>query len=285
MGLDATVMCNCIKNGLKIPQEFVDIFEVDEEGYPNLTIDYSQNEDVHHKFDSWLANSCLHEDMNFASECITNWYGLRSFQNVLHNQNTNNRFNTLLKEIPNTNDGITTPKNAKHMLKELDKFEKLNDYGKKYILVNESNGEEIWEYIPQYEGKMILSGKENIELGLDEVSFFIVNAQGKELFRSNRFKQILTNQKLTENYDYAEVKFIDFNTGNSFTCFSAISGKKIQWPDGSWQNAQGKFRFEYPEFFYTNLVDRRADEFQYIIKPLKIICSASIETGNPIRWC
>jgi len=285
MGLDATVMCSCIKKGLIIPCEFKDIFEIDEEGYPSLTIDYEGNELIHQKFDEWIANSCPHEDMEMAYERISNWYGVRVFQNTLFNLNKNNRFETLLSEIPEANGGVTTPINARKMLEELNIFLTFDTFSKKHVLVNEQSSEEIWEYVPQYEGRMILSGSEGVNLGIDENGFFIETDKGMELFRSNRFKQNLNNRGITERHGSAEVQYTDLNDGSTFTCSSAISGKQIQWDDGNWENEKGQVRFEYPENFKTEVKEREPGEFRYIIEPLKIICEASIETDNPIRWC
>ncbi|MGH1539244.1 MAG: hypothetical protein ACRBHB_02380 [Arenicella sp.] len=283
MGLDATVMCNCIRDGLKIPEEFENVFVMDEDGYPSLTLGYEGNEDIYQKFDGWVENSCSHEDMDKACERISNWYGVRVFQNTLSKLNRNNRFDTLLREIPDANGGITTSIAAKKMIEELKTFEVIDAFGKKHVLIDEESGEEIWEYIPQYGGKMILSGSEGINLGIDESGFFIVSDQGQELFRSNKFKQNLNNRGVTERHGSAEVEYVDLSNSYSFTCHSAISGKQIQWEDGSWENSKGQVRFEYPETFYTDVRDREPEEFKYIIEPLKIICEAAIETNNPIR--
>ena len=285
MGLDATVMCNCIQDGLKVPDEFADVFAIDGDGYPSLMIDYDGNEEKYHRFDKWVQEACPHDDMDIASERIANWYGVSLFRNELAHQNATGRLDTLLRELPNANGGCTSPEDAATMLQELRIFKETDGVKQKFVLVNEQTGDAVWEYIPQYEGKMIQSGSEGIQLGLDEAGFLIQTTQGQTVFRSSRFKQSLKNKEGTENHGNAEVEYIDLNSHQFFVCCTAISGEQIRWSNGEWENEKGQVRFEYPKHFYTETRDREVDEFQYIIEPLSAICEASVKTGNPIRWC
>ena len=49
--------------------------------------------------------------------------------------------------------------------------------------------------------------------------------------------------------------------------------------------SKGQVRFEYPTKMVTEHRDRSPQDYAEIIEPLRTICKASIETGNPIRWC
>lgn len=274
MGLDATVRCNCIKNGLSIPTEFQHAIILDSEGYYSLNLPYKGNEEIINRFDAWMASACTHEDMDLAFEHISNWSGLRKFQAILKSQPIT-EVSTLLLELPDTNSGLTSSSAAKNLLSELDKFEKLDNLGQKFVLVDSDTGDEVWEYVEVYAGQKILSGVENITLGVTPEGFFVKSKSGEYLFQSSRFEQNFI--------DDVQTLFTDLESGFSFSCSSRI-GVPIPHKNGTWQDEKGQFNFNYPERLHTMYRDRKLREFDYIIIPLKRICTASIETGNPIRW-
>ena len=283
MGLDAAVMCNCIKEGLKIPERFKRYFEIDEEGYPALTLPYPGNEDIHLEFDNWLSAGCPHPNMDFVNERVSNWPGVRLFQEFLQNLSSD-VFEIILDEIPNVNGGLVPPYRAEKMLYALQKFKDTNQSLEKTVLVDSHSGYIIFEYIPAYEGKMILSGREGINLGISKDHFFIENLNGIILFSSKKFEQIIIDQKKTENYLESPVVYKDCGTGASFKCTTAICGEQIPWPDGEWQNKKGKVRFKYPKKLQIRSVIRTINDYFYIVEPLIKVCEASIKTKNPIRW-
>ncbi|MEM7799831.1 MAG: hypothetical protein AAF633_11620, partial [Chloroflexota bacterium] len=88
-----------------------------------------------------------------------------------------------------------------------------------------------------------------------------------------------------EQHKNGRVRFLDLSSAQDFECHSAVSGKRIPWPDGKMQNDEGKVRFSYPTHMHTAEFARGPDEFLYAVEPLMRVCQASIETGNPICWC
>ena len=99
MGLDASVMCNCYREGKAKPCPFPEHFYVDEEGFPALNLRHEYNEDKFEAFDEWLATCCDHPDMDFAAVFIANWKGYRSFLQALEQLGWD-RFPTLHAELP-----------------------------------------------------------------------------------------------------------------------------------------------------------------------------------------
>ena len=67
MGLDASVMCNCYRQGEATPCPFPEHFSVDADGFPALNLLYEYNEDKFDAFDTWLATCCDHPNMDYAA--------------------------------------------------------------------------------------------------------------------------------------------------------------------------------------------------------------------------
>jgi len=83
MGLDATVMCNCFKQGMTTPPPFPrEWLYVDEEGCLSLLPEYDTDERWHELYE-WRETCCEHPDMDYVSEHISNWSGYRIFQAAL----------------------------------------------------------------------------------------------------------------------------------------------------------------------------------------------------------
>jgi hypothetical protein len=60
MGLDASVRCNCIKEGKAPPHPFPELLEFDNAGEPTLKSDGDINLKLWLKHDQWYRNSCPH---------------------------------------------------------------------------------------------------------------------------------------------------------------------------------------------------------------------------------
>src|SRR5690348_8501537 len=83
MGLDASVMCNCYREGKTTPCPYPEHFELDEEGFPRLNMPYEGNEDKFDTFEEWLVDCCAHPHMDYAAVFVANWKGYRSFLQAL----------------------------------------------------------------------------------------------------------------------------------------------------------------------------------------------------------
>jgi hypothetical protein len=60
MGLDASVRCNCIKEGKALPHPFPELLTFDETGEPTLRKEGQISLDLWAAHDEWYRNSCSH---------------------------------------------------------------------------------------------------------------------------------------------------------------------------------------------------------------------------------
>jgi hypothetical protein len=60
MGLDASVRCNCIKEGKALPHPFPELLAFDETGEPTLRKEGQISLDLWAVHDEWYRNSCSH---------------------------------------------------------------------------------------------------------------------------------------------------------------------------------------------------------------------------------
>jgi hypothetical protein len=60
MGLDASVRCNCVKEGKTPPHPFPELLAFDEAGEPTLKSDCDIDVKLRLKHDKWYRDSCPH---------------------------------------------------------------------------------------------------------------------------------------------------------------------------------------------------------------------------------
>ncbi len=281
MGLDASVMCNCFREGKTKPPPFPrDWLEIGEEGVVQLKREYD-TESNWPKLNDWEQSCCEHEGMDFVCERISNWAGYRTFQEALAEISWQ-RFPVLQEQLPNSNCGMTPAIASAEALRELDAFIAVGEIGMKSVLVNTATGEGLYEYIAAYEGVFIFSSC-GINVGVSEYEFFAIDASGRDVFRAVNVRQFnKSGRQITGDSD--ELVWEDLDTGDIFESGIAISGKQIPWEDGTWQRADGKCRFEYPSEFHVEQQPRLVTDFDYITSALRKVFEASVRTGNPVRW-
>ena len=286
MGLDASVMCNCFKEGRTtdppVPRYWL---EIDKEGRLSL-ISERDSDDLYMKVFEWEQKCCPHSGMHFAAEHISNWSGYRSFQEALETVGWE-LFPILRAELPTSNGGLMSPTAAATALEELKYFKNLDSVRSNAFLINTVTGESIFEHIAAYDGVFILDGKRGVEVGIGEFAFFIRSSRTKtDLFRATHFRQAITNLDHMESEgEPLQVEFVNLGTGNRFECNTVVSGKAIPWSDGRLQNDAGKYRFEYPRELHVEIRKVRPVYFAYILESLTKVFRAAVETGNPVRWC
>src|SRR5690242_16671064 len=123
MGLDASVMCNCYRQGKTTPCPFPEYFYVDEDGFPALNLPYEYNEEKFDIFENWLATCCEHPNMDYAAVFVANWKGYQSFLAALEQAGWEN-FPMLHAELPEDNQGLTSAEAAQAALQELELFKR-----------------------------------------------------------------------------------------------------------------------------------------------------------------
>lgn len=280
MGLDASVICRCFAEGRFSPFPLIEHVKLDEEGYLNLDLPYGDSPDNYQLFRQWIDSACEHPRMRLASEYISNWTGYRSFQQTLAVAGWEH-FPALKAELPENNGGLTEAAAAKRMLEELAFFNEQAQLGWTTLLVDTDTGEKLHEYIAPYDG-IFHYGADGIDMGVDETGFFVCKREGRELFRSMKFQQNLLNKGLRKLLRRPAVEFIDLEKGESIHCRHGVL-RISNWPDGRLQDDRGRLHFEYPARLHVTTRQRYPSEFEYILGPLRRICEAAVETGNPIR--
>ncbi|MCG8648965.1 MAG: hypothetical protein MI861_03985 [Pirellulales bacterium] len=284
MGLDATVMCNCFRDGKTTASPFPrDWLEVDDEGYLNLKAPHDSDENWG-KQHEWEQSCCPHQGMDFASERISNWPGYRAFQAALGKIGWHN-FPVLEEQLPNANGGLMPASASKLALAELSRFESSDSLGKVTVLVDTASGNGVYERIASYDGVFLLSGSRGVDVAVEETESLVLDRDTREiLFRAIRFGQYRKSGAAISG-DHDDLVWENLDTGQIFEAKIAISGKQIPWEDGRWENSDGVCRFQYPTGFHIEQRSKLVSDFEFEIRALKTVFQASVSTGNPVRWC
>lgn len=222
------------------------------------------------QFYLWMESCCEHPDMEAATERISNWGGYRKFQQALARAGWEH-FPTLYEELPDYNQGQTSPEQAKKALDELRYFQEEADLGTITLLVDSETNKAIYSYIEAYGGSFLWDPQEKITFGIDEHDFFIRGFSGtslstsqcEELFRSMRFEQKVDKPVNGKRH----VVFRDLETGKRFIC-----GHFVDYNNRA------------PQFLHIEKRKATASDYDYILEPLTTVFQAAVETGNPVNW-
>ncbi len=191
MGLDATVSCNCFKEGRTtappIPKEWL---YLDEEGYWSCLPEHEEKHSWSELY-QWEQTCCDHEGMNYARERISNWAGLRLFQQALEKAGWEN-FPILRTELPNANGGKTLSEMARKAILEIQRFRQFREIGRNAALIDTKTGHLIFEHVAVYDGIFIYGGRSGLNAGIGDKDFFIRDREsGTVLFWATRIGQKL----------------------------------------------------------------------------------------------
>ena len=97
MGLDASVRCNCIKEGKARPHPFPELLGFDEAGEPTLKGDRDTNLKMWLKHDKWYRDSCPHSGY-LVEKHLGNMASVANVRGFLENHSPNS-FPLLLKRV------------------------------------------------------------------------------------------------------------------------------------------------------------------------------------------
>ena len=261
MGLDAAVRCRCWEDRLYAPTRLKPHIHLDAGG-DYLSIDLSW--DTHRKeileFDQWVETACAHPGMLQAIEHVQNWAGVRAFQHALRLIDEK-QLQNLLREIPSSNGGLTSPQAAKDCLKELDRFESAGAFGRWVRLLDSDTGSLLAERIDAYDGWFISNGRTGYEFSLtDDGHILIQQDQLGIVFRAKAFTQ----------HRVPDGQFIYTNT---------LDGAQCVCPDG----LQDDETSEYPSRLIVVGSDS-ADRHGYIVNAFRRVFSAAVEIDHPVSW-
>jgi hypothetical protein len=269
VGLDAFVYCRCWQDGIAAPPPCApELVGLDEDGWLGLLLPYEGNEAAYWAVYDWVHSGCVHKEMQYASEHVSNWSGYRSFQDALRHAGPSH-FRTLLAELPDTNDGQTSAEAAARALADLDYFAEHARLDDLVVLIDEATGDVLIEYIEAYQGEKILDRGHRV--GVDPDGFFVRDPRtdpATTVFRSMRFRQRPVGEDRVEFTDESGAPL-----GNGRRVVEvAIS------PIGSHREK------ELPQRLRVETRPQTAADFGYITGPLRAIFRASVEIGNPVRW-
>lgn len=275
MGLDASVMCNCYRDGKATACPFPEDFYVDEDGFPAVRLTDFDDSEKSDQFDEWLATCCEHPNMDYRSVFIANWRGYQSFRDAL-GQLGWDHFPILYAELPDGNEGVTSAKAANAALHELSAFKARGDGIPKIFLVNAETGGIIGASMLEQNNPFGLDARTGLTIGFDEDGFFIRDSWelNRELFRAMRFEQrIVETEGLDKPQQY---KYVDMEHDRHYVCSTPV--RVFERAD------LGQLKQVYPSKMHVEKRAVDAAYFDYILQPLIAIFEAAAETGNPVRW-
>lgn len=273
MGLDASVMCTCYKQGKTTPCPFTDDFYIDADGFPSVRVTLADPDSKSDDFDEWLSSCCPHPYMDMADTYIADWNDYQAFRTALE-QIGWEHFPTLQKQLPTENHGLTPAADAALALEELDYFKSQHGVSKTF-LVNTATNEIIPATSQSEEGMFTWDGRTGLRLGFDQNGFFVRDVWefNRELFRAIRLEQKhLPSGELGQPDRF---EFTDLHTGKQFVSTTPVRVFK---------RAEFGTTQDYPRHMHTEqrLVDTAY--FAALLTPLTHILTVAVETGNPVRW-
>lgn len=271
MGLDAGVMCTCLRDGATTPPPFPrDWICVDDEGYLTL-VDAQHTPEREDRLLQWAETCCPHPEMWLALERISNWAGVRDFKAALALLGAE-RFPVLLRELPGGNGGMLAPAVAAQALDELARFEAAGAIGSNAVLVETATGEPVIVQFLSGEGLFLFG--EGRSAGLDAQGLFLIDAEtGAIIFRCRQLHQSGPEGGPITDAE-AHVRWRDLETGQVCDTAPAIAA-----PDAG---PGGAHRF--PATLQVETRPRMPADFGYILRPLATVFAASVQTGNPVMW-
>lgn len=269
MGLDAIVMCGCLTAGLARPAPVPVRFDPVE----GLVVPVS-DDDFGEAFYTWLHTACAHPDMRLIREHVSNWPGVRLFQEALARDAR--AYPTLIAEVPDGNGGLTPAAAAAGALEEIAAFRASPATRSRAVLVDE-HGHVLQEHVAAYDGVFILSGGSGMRAGLtSEGVFFVEDDEGLRAFESTDFKQEVV--KTATTVSRAVYALTDLSTGRSLV--SPIAVVRYFFPDGAIRASEAV-----PLRVRAEVNTEGADAFDYILVPLERLFRTSVDADLPVYWC
>jgi hypothetical protein len=138
----------------------------------------------------------------------------------------------------------------------------------------------LHQHIAAYGGVFLHDGGVRSRAGVGPCEFFIEDtATGACLFSSVHFRQTPVAALPGE----VLVELEDLGGGGKYRGPVAVR-RYIPWPDGRWQDDQGRCNFILPAELHVESRAVTPAGFGHILGPLERLFQASVETGNPVRW-
>lgn len=279
MGLDAVVRCRCFEEGkLKPgPVPLEDLY-IDEEGYlwsrklaaARKRFDHRQFEArygvLEQQFMEWTHSCCEHEDGEYCSEWVSNWGGCARFRDRVRAAGGEDEFPLLSRLLPHANGGLYPAEKAAATLVELDRFiERISDVDE-WVLIDVETDEEIWSSTADDPFVWVMGPLDEVTMVGGKVCF---RRAGREPVETAHFKQVPIEWL---GGDCQRVRIVCLDTCATIEPFDPIGQKGARKAER--------------EFYVTSKKAPFLFEGKYgTAERIRRLLVASIETGNPIRWC
>lgn len=280
MGLDATVRCRCFEEGkLKPgPVPMSDVY-VDEEGYlsshkldaARRRFTYRQFDarygDLQRKFMHWAESCCEHAGGDYCSEWVSNWAGCAEFESLVEDAGGEAEFPLLSKLLPQANGGTYPAEMAAATLTELDRFVKKVSDVDEWVLCDVENDAEIWTSTKEESFTWMMGPYDEVRMIGGKVCF---SHAGLPSVETVHFKQVPLGKPGRGGCQRMEIFCLD--TGATTETFDSIGPEGAPKIEREFYVTSKKAPFLYEGKYWT-------------AERIRNLLVASLETGNPIRWC
>jgi hypothetical protein len=274
VGITASVMCRCFQEGRTTPCPFPDQFVADPQAMPSLEWPHEPDEDeaaeAYEALQLWLATCCPHRNLTYAQEFIASWKGFQAFSDALEEIGAE-RFPHLMAQLPDGDEGVTSPEVAALMLAELDDFARAQSAVRHAVLIDDERGEVISMGSHILSGALAVDAMTGLDVGFNAQGFFVRDRweMNRLLFQSMHLEQRLLHP------ESSQVEYVDLANGRSFVCNTPF-GPIMTGEDGLPRMAFLRMR--------VDLQPSSESRFAYLIEPLRRVLQASVEMNHPVRW-
>ncbi|MCQ3929242.1 MAG: hypothetical protein DPW16_02190 [Chloroflexi bacterium] len=300
MGYDAFVRCNCWKEGKTKPYPFDFTFHFDAEGFPQIdlpepSIETEQEEywQKENELERWLEDCCEHPRMRVADVRLANITDMIAFKQTLSSIGWEN-FPVLEEELPVANGGSVSSKVAAQMFLEVISIIKREILGQSIFLIDSDTDRIVQVYFAQRDGIFWHLPKSGVDIGFDELGFFIaerhqyndpvlditnqnynVQEPRHDLFRAVRLE--------IEQKENTTLRFENLDSHTAYACEIGLGGGYLTYRGQTihevFKKGQEKRRLHVETRTITH------EDFRETLQALIWLCRASMDTGNPIYWC
>jgi hypothetical protein len=280
MGLDASVRCRCFEEGKfrPGPVPFGDLF-IDEDGYiwsKKLAAAYKKYNyrqyqarygTLDHDFDCWSDNCCEHEEGCSCIVWVSNWAGCAKFESLVAEMGGEDVFPLLSNFLPDANGGCYPAELAAATLEELDSFVARVSDVDEWALCELDSEDVVWSSTDNSAFTWMYAYDCRIGMVGDKV-FFV--GPGDFYAETAHFKQIPLGEPDSKGMQRMRIIFLDRE--GEVEIFDSIGPQDAPKIEREFYITSKKAPFLYEGKYGT-------------AERIRVLLEASIETGNPIRWC
>lgn len=280
MGLDATVRCRCFEEGKLKPGPIpLDDVYIDEDGclsshkldaahrkytYRQFDARYG---DLERAFEKWKGSCCEHENGEYCAEWVGNWSGCEEFRELVEQSGGEAEFPLLSNLLPYDNGGEYPAEKAAATLVELDRFIEMAGGIEAWTLCDDESGAEICTLTG--EGSFVWKMGPSDEVRMANGKLYFQHADNQTV-ATTHFRQIPLGDP--DEHGCQRMRIV---------CLDTYATAEI--PDSIGPQDADKTEREF-RVITKKAPSLREGEFWTAGRIRKLLV-ASVETGNPIRWC